>query len=229
VAPEGEAEETQLADLFHTDDDLPRARRVRSHRGPFEASAFLDRLLAPVTAVVVVIIVILLMIWINGGSTGTKQLNAVVGAGPRATAPSHAPSHHRGTTPAPAPSATLSTPPAAVGPTPHHHATTRNRGSKHRTAPLTATAPLVVLNNSTRSGLAHAVASKAAHKGWSVSQVGNLQRIVAKTTVYYAPGRHAAAVHLAHQFSSVQRIAPNHAGHMHGHGLTLVVTRSWRL
>jgi hypothetical protein len=131
----------------------------------------------------------------------------------------------------PAPSETAVTPtipPAAVGPTTRHHATAHKHRSNQRPTGPTATAPLVVLNNSTRSGLANAVAARAAHKGWSISQVGNLRRIVAKTTVYYAPGRHAAAVHFAHQFTSVQRIAPNRAGHMHGHGLTLVLTRSWR-
>jgi hypothetical protein len=233
VSPEPGADvgtdDTQLADLFHTDDDLPRARRQRSHLGTIDAPPFLERLLAPVTAVVVVIVVILLLIWINGGSAGTRQSNAAVGAGSRTAAAKPAPGHHRRKPPAPAASATPSIPPAAVGPTRHHHAAAGTRGSHHRPARLTATAPLIVLNNSTRSGLASAVASQATHKGWPVSQVGNLQRIVAKTTVYYAPGRHAAAVHLAHQFASVQRIAPNRAGHMHGHGLTLVVTRSWRL
>src|SRR5581483_12516839 len=90
-------------------------------------------------------------------------------------------------------SARATPPPAAVGPTRH---VGRHRASHHAPATQTAMAPLVVLNNSTRTGLAHAVATQASRRGWQISRVGNLQKVVGKTTVYYAPGDHRAAVHL---------------------------------
>jgi LytR cell envelope-related transcriptional attenuator len=218
-------EDADLADFFHTDDDLPRrtgrTRHRRIVRPPVETLPFLERLLAPVTAVVVVIVVILLMIWINGSAPDTSDGTAAK----RVVSPTTAPTHHRGTTPA---STRATPPPAAVGPTHHVHGKP-SRHHKSGVAAAGAAAPLVVLNNSTRTGLAHSVATQASRKGWHVSRVGNLQAVVAKTTVYYAPGDHAAAVNLAHDFGSVQRVAPYRAGHLHGKGLTLVVTRSWRL
>ena len=228
TATAGGAADTDLADFFHTDDDLPRrtgrprsagsAPQRRAVRSPVETLPFLERLLAPVTAVVVVIVVILLMIWINGSAPDTSRTTAK-----RAALPTVASTHGRGTTLS---SARATSPPAAVGPT-HHVGAQSSR--HHKTRVAAAKAPLVVLNNSTRTGLAHTVATQASKKGWHVSRIGNLQTVVAKTTVYYGRGEHAAAVHLAHEFGSVQRVAPNRAGHMHGNGLTLVVTRSWRL
>lgn len=210
------SDEAQLAELFHTDDDLPKASRRRwSHRGSVATQPFIERLLAPVTAVAVVIVVILLLIWINGGSPGGNQSNATVGVSPVSSPPT--------STTAP------TTAPATAGQPKHHHAPPLKPPTHHKGPVQTAMAPLTVLNNSTRTGLAHAVASAARHKGWHINQVGNLQGIVAMTTVYYARGDHAAAKHLAHDFASVQRVAPNHAGNIHGRALTLVVTRSWRL
>jgi hypothetical protein len=88
-------------------------------------------------------------------------------------------------------------------------------------------APVNVLNNSRRTGLAHEVAAEVQGRGWTIATVGNLQGLVAETTVYYAPGDEAAAAHLADEFSSIQRIQPDSEGRIHESGLTLVLTRSW--
>jgi hypothetical protein len=221
-----EATETgEFAEFFHTD-DLPNKPEPVSHRGAIEASPFMRKLLAPVTAVVVVVVVILLLIWINGGSSGTTQSPAAVGGGPRTNAPG-APTSHSAP-PAPTSSTTLPVttntrsagpkPPAGIGPTKHDHPT----------AP-TAMAPVTVLNNSRRTGLAASVAAELRGRKWQVSGVGNQTHTIPVTTVYYASGEHGAAMHLAHDFSSVQRIAPNSAGGIRGSGLTLVVTQSWVL
>jgi hypothetical protein len=88
-------------------------------------------------------------------------------------------------------------------------------------------APVNVLNNSRRTGLAHEVAAEVQERGWAIAMVGNLQGLVPETTVYYAPGDEAAAQHLADEFSSIQRIEPDSEGRLHLSGLTLVLTRSW--
>jgi hypothetical protein len=90
-------------------------------------------------------------------------------------------------------------------------------------------AVVTVLNNSTRTGLAHAVAAQVRAKGWKTGLIGNLRGLVAESTVYYAPGDAAAAKHLAHDFGAIRRVESNRAGNIHGTALTLVVTRYWTL
>jgi hypothetical protein len=184
-----------------------------------ETMPFMARLLAPATSVAVVIVVIVLLIWINGGSAGNKQSPAAVApashGGPAAVTPtrSHSPK------PAVTPSTASGSPAASNG-----------TATPHRSMPATtATAPVTVLNNSTRTGLAHAVAAEVHAKGWPISVIGNLQGLVAESTVYYAPGAAAAARHLAHEFGSIRRVETNRAGGIHGTALTLVVTRDWVL
>jgi hypothetical protein len=88
-------------------------------------------------------------------------------------------------------------------------------------------APVEILNNSTRTGLAHEVAAQVADRGWQVYFVGNLQGRIAESTVYYAPGEQVAAQHLAEQFGSVARVLPNSEGGLATRDLTLVLTRFW--
>jgi hypothetical protein len=194
----------EFADMFSTDEQ-PSA--PRSHRASIDAPPYLARLMAPATAVVVVIVVIVLMIWINGSSPG-KPHAATVG---------HERVHlgaSRSAQPSPSAVATRARP-------------THRAAAPHRAA--TATAPVTVLNNSTRTGLAHAVAGQVARKGWHIASIGNLQGLVAQTTVYYPAGERRAAVHLEHEFASIQRVEPNAAGNIHNSVLTLVITRSWQL
>jgi hypothetical protein len=176
---------------------------------------FVARLLAPATSVAVVIVVIVLLIWINGGSSGNQQSPAAVGTAPQ-VGPVVTPTSTR--SPKPVVSPTVAT--ASSSPT--HHVTPQ---------PSTpaAKAPVTVLNNSTRTGLAHAVAAEVQANGWKIAVVGNLQGLVAESTVYYAPGSATAARHLAAEFSSIRRVETNRAGHIHGTALTLVVTRDWVL
>jgi hypothetical protein len=186
-----------------------------------EPLPFMGRLLAPATAVGVVIVVILLLVWINGGSAGNGQSPAAVGAAPagaRAVVPltrSHTPTA----------AATPSTTTATASPTPTALPTTHSHPNPARTAMAVVT----VLNNSTRVGLAHAVAAQVQAKGWKTGLIGNLRGLVAESTVYYAPGYAAAARHLAHDFGSIRRVESNRSGNIHGMALTLVVTRYWTL
>jgi hypothetical protein len=217
----------EFATFFHTDDLPAKPERV-SHRGAIEASPLMQKLLAPVSAVIVVVAVILLLIWINGGSSGTKQSPAAVGGGPRTHAPVGAkPSHP--SRPADTPTAIQSTP-SAPSTAKTHGIPVKAPATKHTKPSVpTATAPVTVLNNSRRTGLAALVAAELRGRQWHVSGVGNQTHVIPVTTLYYAPGDHGAAVHLAHDFSSVQRIESNRSAGIHGSGLTLVVTQSWVL
>lgn len=221
---------SEFAEFFHTEDLPDKPQRV-SHRGAIEASPIMQRLLAPVTAVVVVVVVILLLIWINGGSSGSKQSPAAVGPAPRTTAPVVPTSRHPSS---PTPTSPATTAPPVTGhssPAKPSTATggTGATGRQSRPATSTARAPVTVLNNSRRTGLAAAVAAELRGRKWQVAGVGNQTQVIPVTTVYYPPGQHAAAVHLAHDFASVQRIEPATGAGRHGAGLTLVVTQSWVL
>lgn len=224
----------ELAEFFHTEDLPPRAER-RSHRGAVEGAPFMERLFAPATAVVVVIVVVLLLIWINGSSSGNGPSAAAIGPGahhtrsaqsPTPTSPSGPPvptaTPARTTVPAPAPtSARRASPGTAKSVQPR----STKSSTRSRPAASTARAPVSVLNNSRRTGLAATVAAQLEAKHWTVSSVGNQQTVIPETTLYYPPGDHAAAVHLSHDFPSIQRIA-SRAG---GRGMTLVLTASWVL
>jgi len=223
--PPPEEDDGEFPAFFHTDDLPASGSRPRGHRAPpVETPEFLARLLAPATAVIVVIVVIVLLIWINGGSSGHQQSPAAVGGSGPAV-----PIATRSSTATSTPTSRQASPsdaevtPSTLGPTkPAGRA--HSGGSKSG-----ATAPVTVLNNSTRSGLAAAAAAQLRDKGWKVPTVGNLQGRTPYTTVYYAPGEHAVAKRLAHDFASIQRGLPNHAGGVTGSGLTLVLTRTWQL
>jgi hypothetical protein len=92
--------------------------------------------------------------------------------------------------------------------------------------PAVAKAPVTVLNNSRRQGLAHRAAAQVSNGGWPIRDVGNFTGRIAESTVYYAPGQSRVAHALAHQFPAVQRVLPRFHG-LPGSGLTLVVTREW--
>lgn len=222
--PGGASETGEFATFFHTD-DLPEKPERVSHRGAIETSPFMQKLLAPVTAVVVVVVVILLLIWINGSSSHKKQSAATVNAGPRHSVPV-ARTSARPSRPVDTPTATRSTPST---PKTHGQPVEQQRRKPATSAVSTATAPVTVLNNSRRTGLAAAVAAELRGRKWHVAGVGNQTRVIPVTTVYYPPGERGAAMHLAHDFSSVSRVEPNRSAGLHGSGLTLVVTQSWVL
>lgn len=195
-----------------------------SHRAPIEPAPLARRLLAPIAAVAVVVVVIVLLIVINGHNPKSSS----AGSAP-ATPPAVASSSLPPTSPTSAPP----TPPKrkhhhpAAKPTPAPHHTHQPAATTVAAPPNTAMADVNVLNNSRVSGLAHHVASEVGARGWQIAQVGNLQGLVATTTVYYSPGDEAAAQHLAGEFGQIQRVEPDSDGRIHLGGLTLVVTRYW--
>jgi hypothetical protein len=202
----------------------------RSHRAPFAADQLLNRILAPLAAVAAVIAVVALLIWINGRPGGTSSAAL---ASPSSPSAATVVTPTKSQAPALSPSTQLSTAPVkSPGPTPTAVKTSASPVRATHTKPpkpplATAMAPVQVLNNSRRTGLAHEVAAAIAAKGWKLGTIGNLQGLVSETTVYYAPGDKAAAEHLAREFTSIQRVEPNSAEGLTALGITLVLTADW--
>jgi hypothetical protein len=102
------------------------------------------------------------------------------------------------------------------------------------TAPVT-TAParstlrnieVVVLNQTSRAGLASEVAGILRADGWTVPAVGNFHGVVPATTVYYPPGEELAAQTAAEALQATPRIRPRF-GNISTSRLTVVVTDSY--
>lgn len=94
-------------------------------------------------------------------------------------------------------------------------------GSTDSTAPaltdaqLKAQFPLVVLNNTTISGLASEAATRFEQGGWTVDHVGNLTNDIISTCAYYDPSvahARAAATALRRQYPTIQRVEPRFDG-----------------
>lgn len=71
--------------------------------------------------------------------------------------------------------------------------------------------PLVVLNNSTVSGLAERAAHEFEQGGWHVTRYGNLQNDILSSCAYYDPSAQnarAAAKALQQQFPAIDRVKP---------------------
>ncbi len=75
--------------------------------------------------------------------------------------------------------------------------------------------PLVVLNNTTITGLAKQAAASFETGGWQVTSTGNLTNNIISTCAYYDPGSSgakAAADALKAQFPTVRRVEPKFSG-----------------
>lgn len=85
---------------------------------------------------------------------------------------------------------------------------------------------VVVLNQTSRGGLAASVADRLRKRGWTVGAVGNFHGVVPATTVYYPPGREAAAQAAAESLPTTPRIRPRF-GNLSTTRLTVVVTADY--
>jgi cytoskeletal protein RodZ len=85
---------------------------------------------------------------------------------------------------------------------------------------------VVVLNQSSRAGLAASVGQELRDQGWTVPAVGNFHGIVPSTTVYYPAGAETAALAVAGDLRSEPRIRPRF-GNLSTTRLTVVVTTSY--
>jgi hypothetical protein len=93
-------------------------------------------------------------------------------------------------------------------------------------AALRSDAAIVVLNETSRAGLAATVAARLRAKGWNVSGVGNFRGAVPTTTVYYPVGHAAAAQAAAESLPTPARIRPRFAN-LSTKRLTVVVAANY--
>ena len=128
------------------------------------------------------------------------------------------------------PSPTASSTPT---PTPTTTPATQVEGTKAESTPASPPSSVdpsgyevVVLNQSTRAGLAASVAEELRAQDWTVPAVGNFRGIVPSTTVYYPPGDEVAALAVAGDLRSEPRIRPRF-GNLSTTRLTVVVTANY--
>jgi hypothetical protein len=118
-----------------------------------------------------------------------------------------------------APATTTSAPATRTTPRPTAPATTR-------AAAVVRDIEVVVLNQTSRGGLAARVADVLRGKGWTVPATGNFRGIVPATTVYYPPGAEAQARRAARDLPTEPRLRPRF-GNLSTSRLTVVVTDSY--
>jgi len=115
-------------------------------------------------------------------------------------------------------------------------ATPREPGSPKATEPAKPADPpssaevpdvgVVVLNQSSRRGLATEVARDLRAAGWRIADIGNWQGAVPETTVYYPRGFSSAADALAADLAGVDRTRPRQANMASG-VLTVILHDSY--
>jgi hypothetical protein len=120
---------------------------------------------------------------------------------------------------------------AAPSPTPPPSAGETEAAPSPTTDPPTSDAvepdlEVVVLNQTSRSGLAGIVADSLRAAGWDVYAVGNFRGTVPDTTVYHPDGAAAAALAVAADLPTEPRVKPRF-GNLSTTRLTVVVTDSY--
>lgn len=115
---------------------------------------------------------------------------AATSAATSAATPSPSPSSSPSLTPSPSPSPTPSPSPSPTpSPTPSETPSAEPEPARDL--------PVVVFNNTGRSGLAAEYAGRARGAGWTVEGVGNWRGSIPSSTVYHPAGEQAAARRLA--------------------------------
>ncbi len=141
-------------------------------------------------------------------------------ATPTATPSSSAPKTSATSKPAPSPSATKE-----AAKKDKKKSTTRKTTTSKTETPVSQVG-VVVLNQTSRSGLAASVAARLRAQGWTVIAVGNFRGVVPATTVYYPAGQQAAALSVAAHLPTPPRVRPRF-GNLSTARLTVVVTTNY--
>lgn len=139
--------------------------------------------------------------------------------------PRAAASTTRESTGGPAEDPTSTPPPATAASTPAEQATTAEE-TPSEPAEAASDMEVVVLNQTTRAGLAGEVAETLRGAGWTVPAVGNFRGVVPATTVYYPDGAEADALAAAADLPTEPRVRPRF-GNLSTTRLTVVVTDSY--
>jgi hypothetical protein len=184
------------------------ARRQGAHRsGRGFVSAVMPSLLA---VVAVAALITSLAVW-----RGQDPVQPEAAAATTTSTPASREALSQAPSPAKTSASTLTTVPVTTAPV--------------TTAPARSTVQdvqVVVLNQTSRAGLASRVADTLRADGWTVAAVGNFRGIVPATTVYYPPGEELAAQTAAEDLQSTPRIRPRF-GNLSTSRLTVVVTDSY--
>ena len=189
---------------------LPRSRRGAHRTGRSVAAALMPSVLA---VVAVAALVTSLAVWRGedpGQPSAAASTSSPTGASREAIS--------QATASSPATSKAAST---ASSTTPSTEAADKATGQD-----ALREVQVVVLNQTSRSGLAGSVANQLRGKGWTVPAVGNFRGIVPATTVYYPVGQEAAAQAAAESLPTAPRIRPRF-GNLSTSRLTVVVTDSY--
>lgn len=199
--------------------DHPPGLRRGSHRdGPSILGALLPSVLA---VAAVASLITALAVW-QGEEPGQP------GAAASTTTPSaSASTPSTPSTPASTPSAAnpASTPSAEISPASGTSAAPA-QPSESETAGATPEVAVVVLNQTSRRGLAGTVADGLREAGWRVPAVGDFRGVVPSTTVYYPDGTRSDALAVAADLPSEPRVRPRF-GNLSTSRLTVVVTDSF--
>ncbi|MGH8892205.1 MAG: LytR C-terminal domain-containing protein [Actinomycetes bacterium] len=126
------------------------------------------------------------------------------------------------TTPSSSPTVAAAEPSVAASTTPAASPSTEVADTKAVTSGL----EVVVLNQTSRGGLAGTVADRLRASGWEVPAVGNFRGILRATTVYYPVGARADALAVAGDLPTEPRVRPRF-GNLSETRLTVVVTDSY--
>jgi cytoskeletal protein RodZ len=192
------------------------ARATGSRRGAHRSSRDIAGALVPSLLAVLAVTAMVTALYVWRGES------------PDTATPAGATTNVSSTAPAPSTSApSTTTTKAAVKP-----ATTTTTSSPQSTKTTTKPADrvgdleVVVLNATSRKGLAGTVAQRLRDKGWTVALVGNFRGNVTATTVYYPPGAQADAEAAAAGLPTGPRVRPRF-GNLSTSRLTVVVTDSY--
>ncbi len=200
----------------------PGTPRAGSHRAQRSAASTL--LPVVVVAVAVVAVGVGVYGWVTAASspdaladttvTGLPQTSPTQAAPPTVTpsaSPTDSPSPSKSKKPSKSPEGTKSAKP-----------TSSPKPSKTKTPTVTRETPVVVLNQTSITGLAARTGASLKAKGWTIAGVGNWRGNVVSTTVYYAPGHSSEAKLLARDLG-VNRVLPRVSG-MRADRLTVILT-----
>ncbi len=170
------------------------------------ASAFVPSLLA---VLAVTAMVTALYVWRGESPDTATPASATTRSSTAPATSSSAPS--TATTKAPVKPATETTKTTKTTKT----ATSRPPSTKTTTAPAArvGAVEVVVLNATSRKGLAGTVADRLRAKGWTVALVGNFRGNVTATTVYFPPGAQADAEAAAAGLPTEPRVRPRVGNH----------------
>ena len=196
------------------------ARQPGTRRGAHRSSRDVAGAFVPSLLAVLAVTALITAIYVWRGEDPDTALRANASTDTASSAPMKSTSSPPALT-APDASASRSTTPA-----PSKSSTATKTASTTRPAARVGDLEVVVLNQTSRRGLAATVAQRLRDKGWTVALTGNFRGQVTATTVYYPPGAEADAQAAAAGLPTEPRVRPRF-GNLSTSRLTVVVTDSY--